>query len=295
MTIRSRTCACLLLGTALGCTSAENDQVSTVASVHQAVTGTITVSGKVLGPGGGNLIGAVIQLSGGSVSSTVSDSSGNYSIPVTANLPVSFTATASLSGCTFNGPININGVSTNQTVNFTGSGTNCKSVAIPPGPTGPTGPTGPIGPTGPQGIQGPTGPQGVAGPIGATGPGGAGGPAGPQGPAGPAGATGATGPAGAVNTQWVSSTSDAIPAGPNAAVYLEAACPSGEHVLGGGFNDTIAYGPGDAEVLGFEIQRSSPHVWPSKDESWFVYALSNGKYAHPAGELEAWAVCTKSK
>ena len=139
MTIRSKTFACLVLGSALGCTN-EDPGHEAIASLGQAVTGTITISGRVTGPGGGNLIGAAVQLSGASQLSAVSDTSGNYSIPLTANLPVSVSVAATLSGCTFSGPVNLNSVSTNQTLNFNGTVPTARALRFRLAPRAPQAP-----------------------------------------------------------------------------------------------------------------------------------------------------------
>jgi hypothetical protein len=76
------------------------------------------------------------------------------------------------------------------------------------GPQGPAGPIGMTGATGPQGIQGPVGPQG------------------PQGVPGPAGGGGVTG---LVRVQ-VDSPYDDV-----ATKEVFAPCPTGTHVLGGGY------------------------------------------------------------
>ena len=296
MTIRSKMFACLLLGSALGCTNGENGHEA-IASVSEAATGTITISGRVTGPGGGNLIGAAIQLSGASQLSAVSDTSGNYSIPLTANLPVSVTVTASLSGCTFPGPVNLNAVSTSQTVNFNGSGSNCKSVAIPPGPTGPTGPTGPAGatgPMGPQGLQGATGPQGIAGPVGPMGPMGPMGPAGvpgAAGPAGPPGATGATGAAGTAHTQVVSADSEELQDGDNF-VHITARCPPGEQVTGGGYYVQLYFGTSGNIVPAFTVVENRPFKVPNGIDQWLVSAINLDAEAREPGILTAYAICT---
>jgi hypothetical protein len=293
MTIRSKTFACLLLGSALGCTNEGNDRES-VASVGQAVTGTITISGRITGPGGGNLIGATVQLSGASQLSAVSDTSGNYSIPLTANLPVSVSVTATLSGCTFSGPVNLNSVSTNQTLNFNGTGANCKSVAIPPGPTGPTGPTGPAGatgPTGPQGLQGVTGPQGIAGPVGPVGPAGAPGAVGPVGPQGPQGLPGATGPAGTSVTQIISEDSDPLDEGDNY-VDIQVRCPGGEKITGGGYYVQRYEGSPGHIVSVFEIVENRPFRVTGGVDMWRVTAINKDAAARDAGLLTAYAICT---
>jgi hypothetical protein len=291
MTIRLKTFACLLAGSTFGCTNAENGHEAT-ASVSEAATGTITISGRITGPGGGNLIGAAVQLSGASQLSAVSDTSGNYSIPLTANLPVSVTVTTTLSGCTFPGPVNLNAVSTSQTVNFNGSGSNCKSVAIPPGPTGPTGPTGPvgpIGPTGPQGLQGAAGPQGIAGPVGPIGPAGA---PGPGGPAGPQGATGATGAAGTAHTQLIIVSNDPVDEGTNF-VTVQARCPAGEEITGGGYYIRLYEGTSGNIVPAISVVENRPFK-PSGGgiNMWLVTGINKDAAARDEDVLAAYALCT---
>ncbi len=231
--------ALALLVAASACTNANGDvDLSTRVG---AVVGSITISGKVTGPGGTALTGTVVQLSGASQLSGSADATGAYSISLTTNLPVSVTATASLTGCTFNGPINLNSISTSQVVSFTGSGASCKGTPIatgpqgPPGPAGPAGPQGPAGPAGPQGPIGPIGPTGATGATGLTGANGPAGPAGANGPAGPSGPAGATGPTGANGSAGpagpAGSTGPAGPAGPAGPQGVPG--PSGNTLFGG--------------------------------------------------------------
>jgi Collagen triple helix repeat (20 copies) len=98
------------------------------------------------------------------------------------------------------------------------------SVTGPQGPQGDPGPTGPAGPKGDTGDTGPAGPTGPQGPKGDTGDTGPAGPQGPQGPAGPQGVPGISG-YGIVNTGFTTHSPGVI---------VEAFCPSGKVVLGGG-------------------------------------------------------------
>lgn len=199
-------------GSLNACTSEAASGAETLGSEAQAATGTITLSGHVQTSGGAAIVGARVQLSGASQASGLTDAGGNYSVSVTANLPVSFSATPSLSGCTFTpSVVNLNSVSSNRTQDFTGSGSGCTSGSVavgPTGPTGPTGATGATGPAGPAGPIGPVGPQGVMGAIGPVGPAGIPGAAGSPGPIGPQGIPGIPGPAGATGATGPAGTGD---------------------------------------------------------------------------------------
>lgn len=74
-----------------------------------------------------------------------------------------------------------------------------------------------VGPAGATGAQGPAGPTGATGATGATGP---------QGPAGPAGASGVSGWEMVVASGQIDNDTGG---------FVDAACPSGKKVLGGGF------------------------------------------------------------
>jgi hypothetical protein len=164
-----------------------------------------------------------------------------------------------------------------QKISFPAVGKSCKSGettltivvngAGPTGPTGPSGPTGAFGPTGPTGPTGTTGPKGASGvpgvsidgPAGATGPSGPQGPSGATGPDGPTGANGPSGPSGAtgaggpVSTTVVQTASQVCNHICNAntcavgdpvltTAQVISQCPTGEVVVGGGFNyDGLAY------------------------------------------------------
>jgi len=164
----------------------------------------------------------------------------------------------------------------------------CKGSTGPQGPTGPEGPsgaTGPSGNTGTSGSAGPAGPQGPAGPIGPAGPQGPTGPAGPQGaagPAGPQGSVGPTGPQGPSGPAGVSSyeiatnvqtfTIDGSP------VSVTANCPSGKHVIAGGFSH-----PSDSNPA-FGIFQN----YPSSTSSWTV-TFSSGYVINRT--VTVYAIC----
>jgi hypothetical protein len=103
-----------------------------------------------------------------------------------------------------------------------------------------TGPQGPAGPVGATGAQGPAGPIGPVGPTGATGD------TGPAGATGDAGATGPAGSAGPAGTNGVSGynvvTSGGNTAGGFAQSKFAANCPSGDVVIGGGWETTSGGG-----------------------------------------------------
>jgi hypothetical protein len=88
--------------------------------------------------------------------------------------------------------------------------------------------TGPQGPVGPQGPEGPEGPQAPQGPVGAQGP------TGPQGIPGPTGPQGQQGPPGAGLTGMVRIQNDS-PFDSVATKEVEAVCPTGKKVVGGGY------------------------------------------------------------
>ena len=296
-----RVCAPLVvwaLVTGCGQQPAEGESADHVSS---AVVGTIAISGKVSSSGGGPLVGATVKLTGAVTLSTTTDTTGAYSISVTANLPVSVTATATLSGCSFTGPTNLNAISTSQVVNFTGSGGSCQSLpAGPPGPPGPQGPAGPARPTGATGATGATGPAGAIGPVGPVGPIGPNGPIGPVGPQGdpgvpgPVGPAGARGPAGSIGTtQIINGQSAAVPEG-TGSIYVNANCPPGEHILGGGYYITVSQGnfPNNTPVV--RIQENRPFRVTGGIDQWLVSGANLDGAARDAGTLIAYAICTST-
>jgi len=209
---------------ASGCTgqTSGGDPTTQVAA---ALTGTATISGTASGPAG-HLSGIKISLNGSVQTASFTDANGQYTF-TGLTLGLSYSVSASATGCTFSGTRNFNNLQASQTADFAGTGTSCIGVPVVPGPqgppgpagpagaTGPAGPAGPIGATGPAGPAGPAGAQGPAGPIGPMGLPGATGAAGPTGPAGPAGATGATGPAGPAGAAGAIGPAGATgPAGP---------------------------------------------------------------------------------
>ena len=119
---------------------------------------------------------------------------------------------------------------------------------------------GAVGPEGPQGIQGdpgPAGPQGDPGPVGLAGPQGPEGPqgiqgdpgsVGPQGPIGPVGATGPQGPQGdpGISAYEQVVVGHSVNFGSGQTHFLDANCPAGKMVLGGGgqINSCIGGCPG---------------------------------------------------
>jgi hypothetical protein len=152
----------------------------------------------------------------------------------------------------------------------------------PAGPSGPQGPVGPIGPAGPQGEPGIQGPMGLAGAMGPAGPGG---PAGPVGPAGPIGATGPAGPAGPQGSAGVSGheivvsnwlvfcgTLDPSP-GCHSGGGMEARCPSGKVVLGGGFET----GP-EPNFFNYSLIRSNPTTSALGIQGWVVTILNSDPF-----------------
>ena len=288
----------LVLACTVGCE--KGSAGGSVTEISSAVVGSISISGRVTGTNGGALAGATVRTTGALQLSAVSDSTGAYSLAVTANLPVSISVSASLTGCTFPSAVNLNSISTNQVVNFAGTGTACQGSTVVIGPQGPPGPPGPTGPAGPTGATGPQGPAGPAGPTGATGAIGPIGPTGPQGLTGapgvpgPAGPAGPTGPAGAgIQTQIIIGSNSPVPAG-TGTVQASASCPPGEHITGGGYNNRQFNGNPPNQVPSVNVMENRPfHVPNSVIEQWLVSGVNLDSTAKDAGILEAYAICTK--
>lgn len=282
----------------VGCGQQGASDAESINKVSSAVVGTISISGRVTGSGGGALAGVSVKLNGGSQLTTTTDATGAYSFAVTANLPVSVSVSATLNGCTFNGPANLNGVSTNQVVNFSGTGGACQTQVVV-GPPGPQGPAGPAGPTGATGATGATGPAGPAGPVGAAGVPGPVGPPGPPGVTGATGATGATGPVGPRGpagtfgaTQIIVGHSPALPAG-TTTVQAEATCPVGEHLLGGGYFMRSQMGIPPNLFAAINVVENRPFkVQNSVIEQWLVSGINVDQNERRADDLQAYAICT---
>ena len=92
---------------------------SQIANFASTVMGTnnVFVSGQVSASGVG-LSGVTIAVSGSQVTSTTTDSSGNYIFALAKNY--TYTLSASLSGYSFSAPATFSNLSSNQTANFTG-------------------------------------------------------------------------------------------------------------------------------------------------------------------------------
>lgn len=97
-------------------------------------------------------------------------------------------------------------------------------MPVVPGATGAAGAVGATGSAGRTGGTGPAGATGARGPAGAVGP---------QGPVGPQGAQGPAGPTGKSTYLYPAVINQQIAAG--ASINLDATCPSGTHIAGGGF------------------------------------------------------------
>jgi hypothetical protein len=135
--------------------------------------------------------------------------------------------------------------------------------------------TGPAGPQGPAGAQGPGGPQGPAGSQGAPG---AQGQPGPQGPAGPPGIS---------NYHVVTaSTSYTAQYGYTYQLYVDAYCPSGYDLLGGGVqsNDSAEY-----------IQDSGPYMYGGQIYNfWNVdFVIRSDSGQGETGTVTAYAICAQ--
>jgi collagen triple helix repeat protein len=135
----------------------------------------------------------------------------------------------------------------------------------------------PAVPKGPKGDRGERGPAGARGPSGPTGPGGAQGSAGPQGPAGPAGPAGPNGVSG-----WtVVAKATTVPG--NTVTTVQADCPAGRKVLGGGLTQTSA-GPLHPLLL----RESGPTGLAT---GWFVAVVNESGTDRTA---DAWAICANA-
>lgn len=284
----------------LACGHGASADEAGVAEISGALVGTITISGRVTGPTGLAVAGAAVRTSGAVQLNTSSDATGAYSLAVTANLPVSLSVSATLTGCTFTAPANLNGVSTNQTVNFSGSGASCQGLIAgppgPPGPIGPQGPAGPVGPAGPQGPIGATGPVGATGPAGVQGlPGvpGLPGPIGPQGVPGLPGPIGPRGPAGTTRTQIIIGQSPAVPEG-TTMLRAEANCPPGEKVTGGGYYVRVSEGLPPNLLPTVAVLENRPFRVPGGIDEWLVSGINLRSEARGPDVLEAYAICTDS-
>lgn len=141
---------------------------------------------------------------------------------------------------------------------------------------GPTGPQGPPGSPGAPGT-GTTGPQGPQGPIGPQGP------AGPEGPPGPQGASGPAGPPGVSGYEVVESTITTVGNVTTGVVSIEAACPAGKRVLGGGFRIS----PDDAS-RSVGVSGTRPNA---AGNGWLVDVTSNN---FGTWTFTASAICAKA-
>jgi hypothetical protein len=126
------------------------------------------------------------------------------------------------------------------------------------------GPEGPEGPPGPQGPAGLAGPQGAQGPLGPAGPAGAAGPLGPQGPTGSAGISG-----------YEVVTVEVQNAFGNMGEIVQAHCPAGKKVIGGGYKVDPMVG---------RVQRN----FPDDDNTWYVWIDNLGGNTPIVG---AYAIC----
>jgi hypothetical protein len=279
----------LILLVATGACTAEAPHGEALGSVSSPLN-TLSISGSVKTGSGQNVAGVAIRLNGTAQRSGQTDAAGVYSF---MNLGAgSYSVTASLANCTFSPQVaNLNNLADGASVtqNFTATCSGSLPVAGPTGPTGPAGPTGPrgatgaAGPQGPQGTPGVQGPAGPAGPMGLQGPQGIPGIPGPQGPIGP---TGATGPASPARTQIVIAESPALAEG-TTQVHLQANCPPGRHVTGGGYFIRRS----TDEEADFEVLENRPFRVPGGIDEWLVSAINRGAIAQEANGLQAYAVC----
>jgi Collagen triple helix repeat (20 copies) len=140
------------------------------------------------------------------------------------------------------------------------------------GPQGEPGPEGSRGPRGSEGPQGEQGPQGEPGPKGDTGSQGEPGPEGIQGLAGPAGPQGPQGPGGVAGYQIVTGDASVPPMG---FAIVEARCPDGTQVLGGGYNE------------GASIKVTGSH--PNGPHMWWVWVENTSLFSNSG--VRAYAIC----
>lgn len=139
----------------------------------------------------------------------------------------------------------------------------------PTGATGPTGPAGPVGPRGPEGAAGPQGPRGVQG---------------DQGPAGPQGAPGAPGLS---NIRIVNVPGVYDRYYPNNHYRLDAACPAGQKVIGGGC-DALFGSTGSALYVPPAIVKATPG-----SETTFVCEFRGGSQSRMP--VAAVAICADAR
>ena len=170
---------------ASGCTGQAASGDPTTTQVAAALTGTATISGTVSGPGG-HLSGIKISLNGSVQSATFTDANGQYAFTGLV-LGLSYSVSASGTGCNFSGAQNFNNLQANQTADFAGNGRQLRRTSRSlPGPQGPartarsrrarpgrraphwTPPDRPE-PAGPAGAQGAARPRRPDGPDGAAG------------------------------------------------------------------------------------------------------------------------------
>ena len=104
---------------------------------------------------------------------------------------------------------------------------------------------------------------------------------------GPTGATGPAGPAGTVGTlatQIVVGSSEVQSAG-STTMNVEARCPLGEHILGGGYTTTVDIGVGILLVSPLTVIENRPFRVPFDNNRWLVSAINLDARAFPAGVL----------
>ena len=75
---------------------------------------------------------------------------------------------------------------------------------------------------------------------------------------------------------------------------LQAVCPSGTRVTGGGYyNSSLEGPPGDIHPI-FDVFESRPFRTGGGAEMWLIGATNHGAEARDPGVLTAYAVCTKN-
>ncbi|HEY0468763.1 MAG TPA: hypothetical protein VGC79_31430, partial [Polyangiaceae bacterium] len=111
---------------------------------------------------------------------------------------------------------------------------------------------------------------------------------------GPVGPAGARGPAGSIGiTQIINAASEAVPED-TGALRVNANCPAGEHILGGGYYITVSEGAFPNNVPVVKIQENRPFRVTGGIDQWLVSGINLNAEARDAGTLHAYAICTNS-
>lgn len=154
------------------------------------------------------------------------------------------------------------------------------------GAAGPSGAPGPVGPPGEPGAQGPPGPKGEIGDAGLAGA------TGPQGPAGQPGPTGSMGPAGPDGVKGLVTITDHSEWNSNSPKFLEAECPAGKRLLGGGAK--IILGGGAAGEVGITYMAPKDRAFfgdpADTEEIWLTRADALQSFV-ANWQIQSFAIC----